>query len=321
MRKPLLNICGLAACLLPLAASSQAWPTKPIRTIATVSGGVEVAIRVLSNKMSEGLGQPVVVEAQSAAGGAVGASAVARAAPDGYTIAYATSSALLLRPWLTKNTPYDTLKDFTPIAQVGEAVACLVVNNAIPGKTVQDLIDYARKNPGKVSYGTSGVGTTHHLSGVLLAQLTGIQIVHVPYKSGGQSMQDLAGGQIQMLFGVLASTLPQIEAGKFKLLAINGNKRFKSMPDVPTMREVLPTYDRPPGWMAYFGPAGLPQPITNRLHAEIVKGMNHPDTIAIFDKLGLGIEVSDSPEQYAAEVKKHYAASGALVKAAGIQPE
>jgi tripartite-type tricarboxylate transporter receptor subunit TctC len=318
----------LAPCVLALAAAcaappalSQAYPTKPIRTIATVSGGVEVAIRVLSNKMAEALGQPIVVEAQSGAGGAVGATAVARSAPDGYTLAYATTSAMVMRPFLTRNTPYDTIKDFTPITQVGEAVACVVVNNSVPANNLKELIEYARANPGKVSYGSSGVGTTHHLSGELLADMTGIRIVHVPYKSGGQAFQDLYAGQIQLLFGVMASTLPQIEAGKVRLIAINGDKRYSRTPNVPTVAEVLPGYDRPPGWMAYFGPAGLPQPITRRLYIEIGKGMGTPDVIAIFEKLGLQIEVSASPEQFAEEVKKQYAKAGALVKAAGITPE
>jgi tripartite-type tricarboxylate transporter receptor subunit TctC len=310
-----------AAALACGAAHAQTYPTKPIRTIVTVAGGVEAAVRVLSNKVSESIGQPVVVEAQSAAGGAVGASLVARSAPDGYTIAYATTSAMVMRPFLTKNTPYNTLKDFTPITQVGEAVACVVANDLIPAKTLKELIDYARANPGKVSFGSSGVGTTHHLSGEILSQLTGIKIVHVPYKSGGQSFQDLVGGRIQMLFGVMASAGPHVDSGKVKLLAINGDKRWKGAPNVPTVNEIVPGYDRPPGWMAYFGPAGMPQPITRRLHAEIVKGMNNAETVSIFDKLGLLVETSESPEQFAAVVKRQYERAGALVKSAGIEPE
>ena len=307
--------------MLPVQVYSQAYPSKPIRTVVTVAGGVEVAVRALSNKVSESIGQPVIVDAQSAAGGAVGASAVARAAPDGYTLAYATTSAMVLRPFLTKNTPYDTLKDFTPITQVGEAVACVVVNNTFPVKSIKELVDYARANPGKVSFGSSGVGTTHHLSGEIIMQMTGVKMVHVPYKSGGQSFQDLVAGQIQLVFGVMASSLGQIEAGKVRLLAINGDKRYARIPDAPTVAESLPGYDRPPGWMAYFGPAGLPQPITRRLHAEIVKGMHTPEVTGVFDKLGLLVETSASPEQFAAIVRQQYERSAKLVKAAGIEPE
>jgi tripartite-type tricarboxylate transporter receptor subunit TctC len=311
----------LALVAFAQPAIAQSYPAKPIRTVLTVGGGVEVAVRALSQKLSEALGQAVIVDPQSAAGGAVGASLVARAAPDGYTLAYATTSSMVMRPFLTRNTPYNTLRDFTPISEVGEAVACVVVNNALPVKSFKELIDYARAHPGKISYGTSGVGTTHHLSGVLIGQQTGINIVHVPYKSGGQSFQDLVAGNIQMLFGVLASSGPQIQAGKARLLAINGGQRFAKFPDVPTVDEVIPGYERPPGWMAYFGPAGLPQPITRRLHAEIVKGMHQPEVMSIFDRLGLLVQTSESPEQFAAEVKKHYDRAGALVKAAGINPE
>lgn len=312
---------GLSAAIICAPAFSQAYPTKPIRTLVTVAGGVEAAVRVLSNKVSESIGQPVIVDPQSAAGGAVGASAVARSAPDGYTLAYATTSAMVMRPFLTKNTPYNTLTDFTPITQVGEAVAAVVVNNSFPVKNIKELVEYARANPGKVSFGSSGVGTTHHLSGELIMQITGVKMVHVPYKSGGQSFQDLIAGQIQLVFGVMASSIGQIEAGKVRLLAINGDKRYPRTPDAPTVAESLPGYDRPPGWMAYFAPAGLPQPITRRLFTEIVKGMNTPEVGAIFDKLGLLVETSASPEQFAEMVKKQYERSGKLVKSAGIEPE
>jgi len=313
---------GMAvAAAFSAPAFSQDYPVKPIRTILTVAGGVEAAVRSLSSRLSESLGQPVIVETQSAAGGAVGASAVARSAPDGYTIAYATTSAMVMRPFLTKNTPYNTLTDFTPISQVGEAVACVIVNNSLPVKSIKELVEYARANPGKVSFGTSGVGTTHHLSGEIMMQLTGVKMVHVPYKSGGQSFQDLVAGQIQLVFGVMASSIGQIQAGRVRLLAINGDKRYARFPDTPTVAESIPGYDRPPGWMAYLGPAGMPQAITRRLHTDIVKGMNQPDVIGVFDKLGLVIETSSSPEAFAATIKQQYERSGKLVKAAGIEPE
>ena len=321
MKKSLVTSGLAAGLLLPLPALSQQYPVKPIRTIMTAAGGVETACRALSQKLSESLGQPGIVDPQSAAGGAVGASAVARAAPDGYTLAFATTSPMVLRPFLMKNTPYDTLRDFTPITQVGEAVASVVSSVSLPVNSLKEMIEYARANPGKVSFGTSGIGTTHHLSGNLIMQATGVKMVHVPYKSGGQAIQDLVGGRIQLLFGVMASSLPHIQSGKARLLAINGGSRYSRTPNIPTVSEVIPGYDRPPGWMAYFGPAGLPQPIVKRLHTEIVKAMHHPEVSAVFEKLGLVVETSESPEQFAAAVKKHYDRAGALVKAAGIEPE
>jgi tripartite-type tricarboxylate transporter receptor subunit TctC len=322
MRKLLLAACVAALpAALTTSAQAQTYPSKPIRLVLTVAGGVENAVRVLTDKMGSGLGQPVVVDPQSAAGGAVGANMVARAAPDGYTITYATTSAMVLRPFLTKNTPYDTLKDFTPISMVGEAVACLVASSSLPVNTVPELIAYAKANPGKISYGSSGIGTTHHLSGEVMSQLTGIKMVHIPYKSGGQSMTDLITGQVQITFGVLASAGGFVDSGKIKLLAINGPKRYYKYPNTPTVLEALPGYDRPSGWMAFFGPAGMSQPITRRLHAEIIKGMNDPQVAGMYDKFGLMVQTSESPEAFAAEVRTLYAKTGQLVKAAGIQPE
>jgi tripartite-type tricarboxylate transporter receptor subunit TctC len=319
-----MKVSGLyvaAFALLAPTADAQTWPAKPIRTIVTVSGGLEAAVRALSNKLAESLGQPVIVEAQSGAAGAQGASTVARAAPDGYTIAYATNSAMLIRPFLTRNTPYDTLRDFTPITQIGEAVANVLIATSVPANTLPEFIEYARRSPGKVAYGTGGVGTLQHLTSELLKRMTGIDMVHVPYKSGNQSLQDLVTGRIQLLFAVVVTTQPMVEAGKVKMVAMNMDRRWKGAPEVPTMRELLPGYERPPAWMGYFGPAGLPQPITRRLHGEITKGMNQPDIVAIFDKLGLNIDLSESPEAFGAQVKRQLAQSGALVKSAGIEPE
>jgi tripartite-type tricarboxylate transporter receptor subunit TctC len=312
-----------AAAALAFASPAQAqdYPAKPIRTVMTAAGGVETAARALSQKLGEYLGQPVIVDPQSAAGGAVGATTVARAAPDGYTIAFATTSPMVLRPFLMKNVPYDTLRDFTPVTKVGEAVASVTSSPTVPVNTLKEMIEYARANPGKVSFGSSGIGTTHHLSGDLIMQATGVKMVHVPYKSGGQAIQDLVTGRIQLLFGVMASSLPHIQSGKARLLAINGGSRYKGTPDVPTVSEVIPGYDRPPGWMGYFGPAGLPQPIVKRLYTEIGKAMRDPTVAGVFEKLGLEVQVSESPQQFAGEVDRQYKRAGAMVKAAGIVPE
>jgi len=316
-------IVGLAvvAMVFPAISWTQTYPVKPVRLVLTVSGGVENAVRALTDKMTIAIGQPIVIDPQSAAGGAVGANIVARATPDGYTLVYATTSALVLRPFLTKNTPYDTLRDFTPISMVGEAVACLVASMNTPFNSLQEFLAYAKANPGAISYGSAGIGTTHHLSGEVMEQLTGIKMVHVPYKSGGQSITDLLAGQVQVTFGVIAVAGGFIESRKIKLLAINGSKRFAKYPSVPTINEVLPNYERPPGWMGILGPAGLPMQIGRRLHTEIVKGMHDSQVTAMFDKFGLMVETSESPEAFSREIKAQYQKAGALVKKAGIQPE
>ncbi len=311
---------ALTAALLPPTALSQAYPSKPIKLVLTISGGGDLTARALGEKMSASLGEPILVEIQSAAGGAQGATTVQRAAPDGYTLLFASTSSMVMRSFLVKDNPYDTLRDFTPIAKVGEAISGIIASAAFPPNGFAELIDYAKRNPGKVSYATTGIGTTHHLSGILIAQMTGIDWVHVPYKTGPQSVQDLVGGRIPVSIGTVSTFMPMITAGKAKVLAINSNERFSEMPSVITVGEALPGYDRPAGWMAYFGPAGLPAPITRRVENEIVRAASDP---AIKQKLlvaGIVVETVGSAG-FAEEVKRQIALAGRLTRAAGIQPE
>jgi tripartite-type tricarboxylate transporter receptor subunit TctC len=309
-----------AALAAPALAQAQNYPSKPVRVILTVLGGFDAAARLIGQKMSESMGQPLVIEVQSGAGGSVGAEAVSRAAPDGYTILLATTSPLVLRPFLSKNVRYDTLKDFTPIVQLGDAVACLIVNPSLPVNSVRELVEYMKRNPGKLSYGTSGVGTTHHLSGELVTLLTGAQWVHVPYKGGAESLTDIVAGRIPALFGVLATSAPHVASGKLKLLAINADRRYAKYPDVPTMGEQLPGYEKPPAWFGFLGPAGLPQPVVRRFHEEAVKSVGHADVRAKFDDLGLAIDIV-GPEEFPARLKRNMEHAGKIVKAAGLKPE
>ena len=309
-------------CLFPGAALPQAWPAKPIRVIMTLGagGGAEPLGRLVGQKLGEALGQPIVFEAQGGAGGAIGAAMVAKAAPDGYTIGFSTPSSLVLRKFLAKNVPYDTLRDFTPVILVGETMAAIVSSATLPVNTLAEMVEYARRNPGKLNYGTTGIGTTHHLSGVLIEQLTGIQMVHVPYKSGGDTINALLGGQVQVLFGVLGTMIPQMKTGKVKLLAINGGKRFHRMPDVPLVSEVIKGYDRPPSWVAYVGPAGLPQPIVRRLYEEINKIVTQPEVSAKFEDGGILVDTA-TPEQFAAFLRENFELTARIMKAAKIEPE
>ena len=302
------------------AALAQSYPTKPIRVILSVSGGGDLVARSLGEKMGPTLGVPTVVEIQSGAGGAQGATSVARAAPDGHTLLFSTTSAMIMRQFLVKEMPYDTLRDFTPIAKVGEAISGILASASFPANNLSELIDYAKRNPGKVSYATTGIGTTHHMSGLMIEQMSGINWVHVPYKSGPQSVQDLVGGRIPISIGTL-STLPgQIQSGKVKLIAINSNERFSETPSVLTVGETLPGYDRPSGWMAYFGPAGLPPLIARRIESEIIKAAN--DQAIKAKLLVAGIVVETTPaDAFTAMIKRETALAGKLVRAAGIQPE
>jgi tripartite-type tricarboxylate transporter receptor subunit TctC len=288
--------------------------------VLTISGGGDLTARTLGDKMSPSLGVPFLVEVQSAAGGAQGALTVSRAAPDGYTLLFASTSSMVMRQYLVKDMPYDTLRDFTPIAKVGEAIAAIVASTAFPPSTFAELIEYARRNPGKVSYATTGIGTTHHLSGLLIGQMTGIDWVHVPYKSGPQSVQDLVGGRIPVSIGTVSTFMPMIQAGKAKVIAINSNERFSEMPAVITVGEALPGYDRPAGWMAYFGPAGLPQQISRRVESEIIKAANDAAIKAKLLAAGIVVETL-AADSFAGSIRREIALAGRLARSAGIQPE
>jgi tripartite-type tricarboxylate transporter receptor subunit TctC len=314
------HLLALGLLLFPLTGWAQTYPAKPIRVVLTVSAAGDITVRALAEKMQPWLGQPFIVDVQSAAGGAQGATTVARAAPDGYTLLYGTIGAMVLRQFLVKDIPYNTLKDFVPVARVGEALAGIVVNNDIGVSDLKGLIEYARKNPGKVSYGTTGIGGTHHLSGVVLEQLTGIKWVHVPYKTGPQSAQDLMGGRIPVVLGTLTTYKALTDTNKAKVVAINGDRRFSEMPDVPTVAEVLPGYERPAGWMAFFAPTGTPAPIVRRLEESIIKAASDP---AIQDRLlKIGVLVETLPgEKFGAVVKRDIELNGRLIKQAGIEPQ
>jgi len=312
-------VLGLVTAL-PSVAPAQAWPAKPIRNILALGGGAEVFARIMAQKAGEALGQPIVIESQSAAGGAIGAQTVARSAPDGYTILFAATNSQIWHVYLSRTTPYDPVKDFTPITKIGEALLCVVANNNFPADNMKELVEYARRFPGKVSYGTSGIGTTHHLSGELIKQAAGVDMVHVPYKGGAQVLTDVVGDRIPVAFSILATADPLLKSGKLKLLAVNNARRSPFLPNVPTISEQVPGYESPPGWMGYFGPPGLPQAILRRLNTELVKALNNPEVRAKADDIGF-IVISSTPEELAAQVRHDLDLAAKIVKSAGIQPE
>jgi len=319
-RRPCLTIAVCACIALPLAAQAQAYPSRPIRSIMTVAGGADIVARLVAQGLSGALGQPVVVETQSGAGGAIGADAVARAAPDGYTIMLTSASALVMNRFLSKSARLDPLKDFTPITKAFETVALVVTSPALPVDSMQELIEYAKRHPGKLSYGTSGIGTTHHLSGESIRLLTGIDWVHVPYKGGPPVITDLIGGEIQVGFSILATAAPFLASGKIKILAVNGAKRYHVIPNVPTLSEQLPGYEPPSTWGGYFGPAGMPRPIVARLHDEIVRILNSPEVRAKAEDIGFPVATS-TPDELLATIRRDIEYTAKIVKAVGIRPE
>ncbi len=317
---PIVSLAALVAGG-PLAfAQGPSYPTKPVKIIVTVEGGVDLVARLAAHGLGETLGQPFVVEANGAAGGAVAHEAVMRAAPDGHTLMFSPVSTMVIANYLKKNSPFDPVKSYTPIAKAAESVLLITANDNLPFKNVTEMIGYARRNPGKLFYGTTGIGSVHHFSAAEISALTGIDWVQVPYKSGPAVLVDTQSGQTQIGFSILATLNPFLKAGKLRVIGMNGTKRYFGMPDIPTVTEQIPGYQPPPTWTAFFGPAGLPQSIVARLNSEIVRIINTPDVRAKIEASGSVVSPS-TPEELGALVKANIATVAQLAKTAGIHPE
>ena len=311
----------LLAALISFSATAQNYPTKPVRVIMTVGAGGDPMTRLIGQRIGEAIGQPFVTEIQSAAGGSIGSLAVARAAPDGHTLLLTAAASQVMRVFLVKNLAYDPLKDLTPIADVVTTVTAVAAHPSLPASTVDGLIEHVRRNPGKISYGSSGVGTSGHLSMELIESLTKIQLVHVPYKSGSQSVVDLIGGQILVSMVALPPVLAHVKSGKLKLLAMNSSERFRLMPNVPTVSEQVAGYESLPAWVGYFGPADLPDAITRRLNTEMNNAVRAPEVREKLEPFGFVATGTNSPAQFAATMRRDMEQIGKIVKAAQIQPE
>jgi tripartite-type tricarboxylate transporter receptor subunit TctC len=316
-------LCGLCVTAASAPASAQAWPSaKPITIVVPVPPGpsIDMIARLMAAKLSDALGQTVIVDNRSSANGMIGSAAVAHAAPDGYTLLAATPASHVTAVHLMKNLPVDPAKDFTPIMAAVEPVTALVVNAELPVNSVPELIAYAKANPGKLSYGSSGIGSVFHLTGELFNRTAGVNITHVPYRGVSQPMQDVAAGHIQLLHISLSSARGALTSGKAKVLAILEPRRYAKMPDVPSMSEVLPGFRKPSTWFGFFGPAKLPPDIVARLSTEMRKAMAAPDVRAKMESQDL-IIIADTPEQFAALQKRGIEEFGEIIKAAGIKPQ
>ena len=323
LRARLARGLAVALCLaMPVASLAQAWPSKPIRLIMPFPGSssVDVVARLVAQKMSESLGQPVVVEPRPGANGMIGSDVVAKSAPDGYTLQIATPSTHVTSLFLSKNVPYDPVKDFTPITAAVEPATCLAVYSDLPVKNVAELVEYAKRNPGRLSYSSSGIGSVFHMTGEIFNQAAGTNLLHVPYRGAAAALIDLIAGRVPVAFVAVGDALPQARAGKLRILAVLEASRYAGLPDVPTVGETLPGFKKPPSWFGFFGPAGLPPALVARVHAEIIKALNAPDVRA---RLGDGamIVIGNTPENLAAMLKNGIDVYGRLIKAAGILPE
>ena len=304
------------------SALAQTWPTKPMRIVIAQAPGsaTDVISRVVANPLSEALGQPIVIDARPGAGGVLGTEVAARSAPDGYTLFMGNNSTHGSNPAVYAKLPYDAVRDFAPVSFVASVPYVLVVDPALPVRSVQEFVAYAKARPGKLNYASAGNGSTHHFCGELFKSMTGVDMQHIPYKGSGPGIAGLLGGEVSMMFANVADIGSQIKAGKVRALAVTAPRRAATLPEVPTMAEAgLPDFVVT-SWFGLLVPAGTPAPIVARLNAETVKVLGRADVKATLAQQGLEV-ASSTPEQFGAHIQSEIARFTKIAKAAGIKAE
>jgi len=325
--KPIAALLCAASCVsaLLLAAPAQAedkWPSRPITYVVPFAAGgtTDVLARVIGNKLGPALGTTVVVDNKPGAGGNIGSDFVAKAAPDGYTILGGTISSHAINVSLYPNMPYDPIKSFRPVTLIGTLPNVLVVNASSPYQTLNEVIGAARSKPEALSFGSSGNGTSQHLSGELFQSMTGAKMLHIPYKGSAPAMQALLGQQVDLVFENILAAVPLIQAGKVRALAVTSGSRASSLPDVPTLSEAGLSGYEIVSWQAVFAPAGTPQAVVQRLATEIGKIISDPEVKARL--ASLGVEPSGAgPAELGALQKSEVAKWAKLIKASNIKVE
>ena len=308
----------VAAVVFPDVALAQAYPTKPIRLVVPFppGGSADILGRSIGQKLGERLGQSVVIDNRPGAGASIGAKAVAVAVADGYTLLLGTVSSHAMSP-VTNAVGYDPIKDFTAIAEVASIPFVVLANPNLPVKNIADLVALARAKPGQLTYASAGSGTSNHLAGELLGTAANIRMLHVPYKGSAPALADLLGGQVDTMFDLQLTALPQIKAGKVRALAITGARRSALLPDVPTVMEAGIAGYEVSAWFGFFGPAGMPPAIVDKLNAELNAILKTAEMQKKFAELGVEIE-SGSPQEFAVFVRSEAGKWAAVIKAAGI---
>ena len=310
------------AVVFLVEGKTQDYPAKPIRLIVPVAAGgnQEITARAVAEEMSKGLGQQIVVESRPSSSALVGTQLVAHAAPDGYTL-IAVSTTFARAPVLVKAAGYDAVRDFAGISLVSRIPLVLVVNPAVPAKSVAELIALAKAKPGELSYGTSGLGSTGHVAQEVFNRAAGIRMLHVPYKGNAQSLIDVLGGQIQVMFDQLSTSLPHVRSGKLRALGVSSRTRSPLIPDVPTIDESgLPGFEDVT-WNAFLAPAGTPKPIIDKLHREIARAVAVPALRARFLERAIELTASKSPEEFSAYVKSEVGSFAKLAKELDLKAE
>ena len=311
-----------SALLLGLAAAAPAaeWPSRPIRIVVPQSPGAstDLTARLIAQKLGETFRQTVIVDNRPGSSGIAGSEIVARSAPDGYTLMVVASS-FSINPALGRALPYDSLRDFTAISQLSKFPNMMAAHPSTPVKTLPDVIAAAKAKPGQLTYASAGVATGTHMSIELLKYMTGIDLLHVPYKGGGPAATATMGGQTQLMVGTTVGVLPHVRTGKLRAIAVTSARRSAAAPDVPAFAETVPGYEHEP-WNGLFAPAGLPKALTARLNAEVARILKTPEVKKVFEQDGADV-VASTPEAFTGHLKTEVAKWMKVAKAAGIKAE
>ena len=309
----------VAVLAFSTACGAQTFPVKLMRVIVPYPpGGVDVLARVILTEMSRNMGQPLILENRAGANGIIGAEVVARAAPDGYTLLVTASSTLITSVILSKNVPFHPVRDFTPVGNMYESIQALAVRAGLPVDSVKELLDLAKKFPGKLTYASSGIGSAFHFQGESLKMMTGVDMLHVPYKGTGPQAVAIISGEVDVAFPSYGNLSGNIN--KVKIIALTAAQRSTRLPNVPTVAETIPGFRRIPGWIAMFGPAGLQAPIVNRLNTEVNAALKSKEVTEAFDQQ-FTTSLASTPAELGAIVRADLEQGQKLANAVGLKPE
>jgi tripartite-type tricarboxylate transporter receptor subunit TctC len=323
--KPMLHLVKTVLATTMLAATAASafaadYPTKPIRLVVpfAAAGTTDFLARAIAQKLGHNLGTTVIVDNRPGAGGNIGSDIVAKSDPDGYTLLLGTVGTHAINASLYKKMPYDTVKDFAPITLVASVPNIVVVNPSVPVKSIKELLALAKSKPGQLSFASSGNGSSIHLSGELFKSMAGVDMLHVPYKGSGPAVADLVGGQVNLMFDNMPSSLPHVKSGRLRAIAVTSAKRSPAAPDLPTIAESgVPGYEAV-AWFGVLAPAGTPPAIVKKLNAEIIKVLKSPDVAERLSSQGAE-PVSNTPEQFSAYIKSEMGKWAKVIKASGAQ--
>ena len=321
----LVSTCVRTVFLMVLpavSATAQSFPTKPIRVIVPAAPGstMDSLPQMLGVRLQEVFGQPIVMENRPGANNVIGSDYVAKSPPDGHTLVITTPSSHIVSVYLMKKLPYDPKTEFTPITAVADPLTVMAIHPSVPANNMAEFVALLKKNPGKYAYGSPGIGSVFHLMGELLTLTAGDNIIHVPYKGTAPAVADTMTGQLQFVFSAVNNVIPQMKAGKLKVLAVLTPQRFPALLDIPSVAESLPGYERPSSWYGFFGPAGMPPAVSARISSEIAKQVHAPEMKAKFEGMGLAV-IGNTPQEFSAMFLAGFSVYERVIKAAGIQPE